>query len=112
MVRHGPDGSDLQTANSPEAAEIKKKHMKETLCKNWFVLTVLDHNWIILHFHKKGQKYIGYMCIDFNSQANNFANIRGHKPAHITILLVQQSDGQLGIWLAAFYFTKFSLTTL
>lgn len=25
MVRHGPDGSDLQTANSPEAAEIKKK---------------------------------------------------------------------------------------
>lgn len=32
------------TANSPEVAEIKKKHMKETLCKNWFVLTVLDHN--------------------------------------------------------------------
>lgn len=29
MVRHGPDGSDLQTANNPEAAEIKKNTWKK-----------------------------------------------------------------------------------
>lgn len=94
---------------------LKQLRLKKNTWKKHYVrIGLFWQFWITIElfstFIKKDRSTC--MCIDFNSQANNFANIRGHKPANITILLVQQSDGQLGMWLAAFYFTKFSLTTL
>lgn len=114
MVRRGPDGSDLQTNQQSWSSWDKKKN---TWKKHYVRIGLFWQFWITIElystFIKKDRTVC--MCIDFKSQANNFANISAtteDKPANITILLVQQSDGQLGVWLAAFYFTKFLLTTL